>query len=1141
MSWNVQGLNSKLNQSDFRFFCNKFDIFSCSEIHNCSKELMEKTFYNHDAYVSYRKNFKGGGIAVFVLKSLSNVISNVQIHLDECIVLSMNKKFLNIDKDIIYCFPYIPHEYSSVFYGHTIKGMERLIELFESLYLKFSDHYWVLGGDLNARTGNLHDFNYTLNLQSYLDCINDTDDIFDDEIPFQPRKTRDPFFVNNYGKQFIEFCKCNSFCILNGRTPDDDHGHITCIANKGKTIVDYFSVSVNFYDYIKSFKIIPRSESDHFPLALLISGNDYLCNQITKSKNENESSHSIHPLTWDASKIKEYSSNLQLFLENNDNNFKTSIENNDIDTASNLLSNCIIKASSHMQKDKNFTNHKINSQPKWWDHTLKELKICKYNCLYKFHQSNDTTDLEKYLQAKRNFKNACTTNKKKYQDKTINELIEKSEQKNSKAFWQHFKYMLDKPYKNPTINIPATEWYNNFKQLFNSFNDDCITIVSTTSPITSSNVETADQIIEQILHGPITYNEIDKSLNNLKAGKACGSDGIGPEFYKVNSSILKEHLYILFNKIFEIQSYPTEWSKSLIYPLHKKGNLANVQNYRGISLLNVISKIFTGILFDRLTHWSDINVHIPESQAGGRKGYSTIDNIFCLQSVVQKYLTKKCGRFYVLFVDFSRAYDSIQRCKLWELLIQKGLKGNMLNMLQSMHSNVLAAVRTGKYSITDYFHCMNGVKQGCILSTLLFSLYVSKLESILKVSGLPGIQILPNDVDVFLLMYIDDICIFSDNVLDLQKKINLLETYCNEWGLRVNTTKTKIIVFRNGGTLKKSEKWVYKGEQLESVTYYSYLGLLISSRLCWTKCIETLSCKAQQILSKVRVMCNKYEYFTNEILFKIFDTKIKPIILYGSEIWGVKRYTDVENVHIKFCKIVLNVGKTTWNFAAIAECNRYPKNVDYHYRAVKYWCKLITSDKDRYTSKCYSLMYQHDASGRHNWASDMRILLCSLGFGYTWYQQSVGDVKYFLYIFKERLKDISRQEWYSRAQHCCPEYLDYNPSPFASPHIKLIVCYKKRRIFSLLRTQSLPIKNNLLRLGICNNNLCEKCSGVYVENEFHILFRCSAYTELRLDYIPNYYVAEPSIPKLHQLYKSNDKQLISRVIVFITKSLGARL
>ena len=133
---------------------------------------------------------------------------------------------------------------------------------------------------------------------------------------------------------------------------------------------------------------------------------------------------------------------------------------------------------------------------------------------------------------------------------------------------------------------------------------------------------------------------------------------------------------------------------------------------------------------------------------------------------------------------------------------------------------------------------MNGVKQGCVLSTLLFSTYVSKLESILKVSGLSGIQMLPNDVDVFLLMYIDDICIFSDNVLDLQRKINTLESYCNDWGLQVNTSKTKIIVFRNGGTLKRSEKWKYKGEQLETVSYYSYLWVLISSRMCWINVLK---------------------------------------------------------------------------------------------------------------------------------------------------------------------------------------------------------------------------------------------------------------------------------------------------------------
>ena len=81
--------------------------------------------------------------------------------------------------------------------------------------------------------------------------------------------------------------------------------------------------------------------------------------------------------------------------------------------------------------------------------------------------------------------------------------------------------------------------------------------------------------------------------------------------------------------------------------------------------------------------------------------------------------------------------------------------------------------------------------------------------------------------------------------------------------------------------------------------------MLISSRLCWSKCVENLSLKAHQIISQLRYLSNRYDYFTSKLLFKLFDSKIKPIILYGSEIWGVKRYDHVENAHIKFCKLVL--------------------------------------------------------------------------------------------------------------------------------------------------------------------------------------------------------------------------------------------
>ena len=95
-----------------------------------------------------------------------------------------------------------------------------------------------------------------------------------------------------------------------------------------------------------------------------------------------------------------------------------------------------------------------------------------------------------------------------------------------------------------------------------------------------------------------------------------------------------------------------------------------------------------------------------------------------------------------------------------------------------MHKDVRAAVKFDRNKITEYFKCINGVKQGCVLSTLLFYIYLSKLKRIFRSQGLPGIQILPNDVSVFMLMYIDDICVFFDSPIDLQKKLNIFENYC---------------------------------------------------------------------------------------------------------------------------------------------------------------------------------------------------------------------------------------------------------------------------------------------------------------------------------------------------------------------------
>lgn len=123
--------------------------------------------------------------------------------------------------------------------------------------------------------------------------------------------------------------------------------------------------------------------------------------------------------------------------------------------------------------------------------------------------------------------------------------------------------------------------------------------------------------------------------------------------FKTSAEELTPYLVLLFNHILDSGIYPVDWCTAILVPLHKSGSMENVNNFRGISLLSAMSKIFTKLLNKRLVTWAGNNNLLYEEQAGYRAGYSTVDQIFVLQSVVQKYVSKPRGRFYVAFIDFK--------------------------------------------------------------------------------------------------------------------------------------------------------------------------------------------------------------------------------------------------------------------------------------------------------------------------------------------------------------------------------------------------------------------------------------------------------------------------------------------------------
>jgi hypothetical protein len=298
---------------------------------------------------------------------------------------------------------------------------------------------------------------------------------------------------------------------------------------------------------------------------------------------------------------------------------------------------------------------------------------------------------------------------------------------------------------------------------------------------------------------------------------------------KAGEVYLIDFLERLFNTIFDSGVYPDEWAKAIIVPIYKKGNPNRPDNYRGISIISAVCKCYTSILNRRLYNWLEVKKKIAENQAGFRTGYSTADQIFNLYAVIQKYLCQSGKKLYVGFVDLKKAFDSVQHHLLIETIENEGINGKFLCAIKAMYSSLTSCVRSGN-EFSEFFDCPIGVRQGCVLSPTLFSLFINQMAEHINEFGNHGIQLSPL-FELFILLFADDVALISDTPGGLQTQFNLLKTCCEKLKLSVNKEKTKVVVFRNGGPLNKYEKWVYDGEKLEVVNSYCYLGYTFTSRL----------------------------------------------------------------------------------------------------------------------------------------------------------------------------------------------------------------------------------------------------------------------------------------------------------------------
>ncbi|GFR62756.1 RNA-directed DNA polymerase from mobile element jockey [Elysia marginata] len=329
----------------------------------------------------------------------------------------------------------------------------------------------------------------------------------------------------------------------------------------------------------------------------------------------------LNNLKWDEDKRQSFIESLSAKLNNNWVNFMGYCLEEKINNAVNLLNSSIQECYLH----RGARRFKTSPQPAWFDSDCEDSKRLKYEMLHNFHHSNSAPDLDQYVRARRNFRELRRLKKRAFNSMQAKTLIDNSLKSNSKDFWKQIK-TLTSPNRQTNCIISPKQWYDYFKNLLNPLADADnpveLYIGADINPVQ----------LEGDMNNPITKEEIQNAIKKMKPGKASGPDGIPSEFYTCMCKIgvFCDYLVTLFNSVFESGIYPDEWTKSSIFALHKKGNVEDVNNYRGINLLNVLGKIFSHVLNSRLKFWSDANKLIPEAQGGFRSAYSTVDNIFVL-------------------------------------------------------------------------------------------------------------------------------------------------------------------------------------------------------------------------------------------------------------------------------------------------------------------------------------------------------------------------------------------------------------------------------------------------------------------------------------------------------------------------------
>ena len=1119
LHWNVCGLLSKLNDNNFVQYLSSFD-FVCI-VETFLDHFDTCLFPNYDIFCKSavkltKQGRQSGGVVCLIRSNLTRFVRELKSDCHNVLFFLLDKSLFGFSKDVVYVCAYIPPECSPYYAHYDIdNGIDLLEEALSDILLSLDDVYVILCGDLNARTSNMiPDTSCVTN--------NYENSLFRENNESVCRCSEDQI-LNTYGKYVLNLCITLGLSIMNGVCNGDHQGCYTYISETGNSVNDYFLISDELFARVQFccwLCVSERIDSDHLPLEFHIERKE----EILSTKDCNMNTF-IEKFEWKDEFAQSFITAMRSEETKDKLDYAASFIDRDVNVALKLF-NEYLKEQAYCMNKRIFIN-KYKQTDRWFD---KECECTKRNVrrlLRKFRRTLKPVDRVTYCKAKREYKSLLHKKKKDFNDTIIDKLVKSV--KDQKCFWETL-HSISKRKPQPSNNITIEEWFDHFKNVLEKEIDE-----EEEADLDSDN---GDDVLDR----PISREEVLLAIRKLKNNKAAGPDGIIGEMLKYAGDPVVDFLVKLFNILFDRGIFPDSWSESILLPLFKKGAPNDPNNYRGISLCNISGKLYSTVINNRLQEWIEQNDTTGEYQAGFKKNYSTTDHIFTLFATIQKQFSLN-RKLYVAFIDFEKAFDSISRKLLWPILIKNGIKGKLHRSILSMYTNVRARVRCGA-QLSDYICCTRGVKQGDVCSPVLFSLFINELALEVINNGRHGVSYSSYFIELFILLFADDIALISETVIGLQTQLNSLRQSALKLNLTVNMNKSNIMVFRKGGYLAAREKWFYGDLEMKIVNSYKYLGVVFTTKLSLTYTCQELISRGKNAVLSIMKKLYKLEHCSLEIFFKLFDAQVQPIVQYGAEIWGIEASAPaIEKLHLFAMKKFLCVDKRTPNDLVYGELGRYPIYINSNLRCVRYWIKLIQMNENRLPFKAYKMLYDLDEKGKRNWVSKLREFLCSNGFSYVWMNQGVGCTASFLQMLKQRLVDC---RWQCLDDHVQTSerfdfYRKFKTFYEAEPYLFLDLNRYIKGALTRFRfgISDLSVHSLRYRSYDVRQLTCPMCKEA-MENEIHFVLCCPVLDDIRRQYIPRKYYNFPSDFRLTLLLSTRHEQTLRNLALFLYKSFHRR-